>query len=266
MNFKKLSFEILFTPTFIELWKKKKIIFPEFSEVFCQIIIFSADEVISASVKDAWEYLILDLESDDFNREFFKIINYFDSEDKRAKLEHFDRYISLYTLNKYDKDTEEFSKLREKIEISFWEEEYGKYSAFITREVSYLLDIHERAIHENIFIAGSIDILQKYNQDFILDLLKNIESEKIFWGLEKIIAQYIIPNQVEEFINLLRWQENEYVIFDVYLIAKENKRDDILGIFQKSSYYDEIIKIETRRRETQEKYKFKNKKKNFFWC
>lgn len=245
---------------FIILWKNKNSVFEEFSEIFSQLIIMSVDEVISFSIDEGWKY-ICSLEKKDFNIEFFKILDYFDSDEKREQLEHHNKYTSIFTLDKYSKEDKRFEKIRAAIEWNFWNTEYKKFKKFIISEVNYLLDVHERAIHENTFVSQGIDMLQKREKTFIITLLKNIESEKTLWWLEKTIVEYISEDQIEDFIKILKGTENDFTIFRVYERAQEDKKNKLVTALEKSSYKKEIIQIQEQRWKQQEKYKKEEEKR-----
>lgn len=241
-----------FLKIFIQLWINNKNVLPEFSNLFQKVIIQSVDEIISSSIQDWWDYLI-SLEKNIFNKEFINLINYFNTEEIRWKLVHHHKYTSLFTLWKYENDTKRFSKIREKIEDYFWEDEYVIFENFIISEVSYVLDIHERAIEKNIFISQGIDILQKKDWDFIIKLLKNLDTEKTLWWLENTIVKYININQVEEFISIIKDTDNSFTIFRVYETLKEENNTSFIEAFDKSSYKDELQKIQKKRDENQDK-------------
>jgi len=235
-----------FLEIFIQIWINKENVLPEFSDIFPKVIIQSVDEIISSSIQDWWDYLI-SLEKDIFNKEFLNLITYFNSEEIRWKLVHHHKYTSLFTLWKYEDDTKKFNTIRLKIEESFWIKEYEIYESFIISEVNYVLDIHERAIEKNIFISQWIDILHNKESNFIIKLLKQLNSKSTFWWLENTIVKYLQIDQIEDFINILKDTDNSFTIFSVYEILKESKNIELIKRFESSLYSEELQKIQNQR-------------------
>lgn len=241
-----------FLEVFIILWENQNEVFSEFSEVFSQLIIFSVHEIIGFQIENGWKYLC-SLGKEDFNKEFFKILDYFDSDDKRKELVHHHKYTSIFTLDKYSNDDKRYEKIRIAIEKNFWKDEYEKFKEYIIHEISYLLDIYERAIHENTFVSWWIEILQKYDKKFYLELLESVDSKKTLWGLEDTFVKYISIEDIEKIIEILKWGTNEFTLFRIYELLKIEGKDTFTKAFEVSSYKNDIQKTLKSREETQKK-------------
>lgn len=254
---------------FQEIFKILKIN-DKFINTFKQSIINNATEFYWFDVKDGFEYLV-NLVEDDFKKYFLELLNYFNLIENKNKLIHFHEYTSL--IRSFDK--KDFSKLKKELlkkisNVNFNDDEIKTIKKFLIWDIIFSVKKHDKNLLDNTFLNLIFQYFYKKDEHFLIEILPEINTRYLLFSVEDFIVEYLNIKNIEHFINLFKWTENENIIYLIYDEFKTLWKKDFIDVFEESSFKKEIKKRNKQkflyRKKNEEKHnkEIEKEKQNFF--